>query len=131
VKALDTPVLLALLRGDPAVKDLLRRLRGHEIATTEGNLLELAILAGRSGGHRREALGRLRRKITVLPLDARAVEEVGRRAARGELSGTSPLVAGVLAALESAGCEELFTVGPSLPGKWRFRITRMGQTHAK
>ncbi len=133
MKALDTPALLALLEGDGGVKDLLRRLRGHEVATTEANLLELALLSGRGSarsGHRREALSRLRRKITVLPIDSRAIEEVARRSSRGELAGLAPHVAGMLAALEVAGCEELFTDAP-LPGRWRFRVSRVGHSHPK
>ena len=134
MKALDTPVLLALLDGEPAARELLRRLRGHEVATTEGNLLELAVLAGRSGGRgaaRREALTRLRRRITVLPLDERALEEAARRSARGELGGATPLVAGMLAALEVAGCDELVSDGSLPSGKWRFRVSRLGRSHSK
>lgn len=128
MKALDTSVLLALLEGDRAARDLLRKLRGTEIATTEVNMLELAYLAGRasprSRSHRRDAVDRLRRKLTVLPIDQRAVLEAERRVVKGE-GPSSTGVAGMLGALETAGCEELFTSDPQeCVGRWRFKVTR-------
>ena len=135
MKALDTPVLLALLEGDPKVRAHLKRWRGEELATTETNLLELAVIAGqdasRSRGSRGTALGRLRRRLTVLPLDSRAGDEIQRRVQRG---GPLPpaTVLGMLAALETSGCEELLTDDPSqIPGKWRFRVTRIGRETSK
>jgi len=129
MKGLDTSVLLALLEGDHGVRELLTRLRGTELATTELNLLELSYLAAR--GHpgarrtRRDALGCLRRKITVLPIDARAVEQAGRRIGKGS-EETPPHVLAMLGALEASGCDELFTHEAALdPGKWRFKITRV------
>jgi len=135
MKALDTAVLLALLEGDRSAKDLVRKLRGVEVATTEANLLELAFLAGhgplRTRGRRREALDRLRRKLTVLPIDSRAVFESEPAILRGR-PPSSPLIAGMLGALETAGCDELFTQNPAdLTGRWRFKITRFGRRNTK
>jgi uncharacterized protein with PIN domain len=134
VKALDTPVLLALLEGDRGARELVRRLRGHEIATTEANLLELALLAEaspRARAARREAIARLRRKLTVLPIDGRAVEEAARRTSPREILRGSPHSLGMLGALEAAGCEELFVDGPLPSGRWRFRMTRVARPKRK
>ena len=128
MKALDTSALLALLTGDRAAKDLLHRVRGVEVATTEVNLLELGYAAAkgpaRHRGARRAALSRLRRKLTVLPLDDRAVEEASRRLLQGA-TGIPPLRLAILSILEVNGCEELLTsqTGP-LPGKWRVKRAR-------
>ena len=130
MKAVDTSVLLALLEGDGALREFLKRQRGIEIATTEANLLELSYVAahgeGRGRAARREVLDRLRRKITVLPIDARAVEHAARRLGK-EGSRLSPLVLAMLSTLEVGGCEELFTREvPAQLGKWKFKITRLG-----
>jgi len=129
VKALDTSVLLGLLEGSPAVREQLRRLRGVELATTEANFLELAYLAGRGARRTRSeriaALARLRRRITVLPIDNRSTEEATRRIP-SEGVDTAPLVLAMLGALESSGCEELLTMDPFAPqGKWRFKTRRI------
>ena len=49
MKALDTPVLLEILHDSPRVKELLKGLRGEELATTEINLFELRLLAVQGG----------------------------------------------------------------------------------
>jgi predicted nucleic acid-binding protein len=126
VKALDTGVLLALLEGSSRARDLMRKLRGTELATTEANLLELGYLAGRAT-HRETALRlaaieRLRQRLTVLPLGERGVHEATVRLARsgGRLA---PSVVAMLGTLESAGCDELLTDDPrSLVGEWRFKV---------
>ncbi len=135
MKALDTSVLLALLEGDRLARDLLRNLREVEVATTEANFLELAYLAShgspRVRGRRREALGRLRRKLTVLPIDPHAVTEAESCIVRGE-GPSSPLLAGMLGALEAAGCDELFTSDPrECRGRWRFQMTRFTRRASK
>lgn len=119
MKGLDTPVLLALLHDAPVAKDLLKSLRGEEIATTELNMFELRTLA--SGGSRAQresretALVRLRRRITVLPITPEAVAETGRfLRARGRPSDYQPLVWG---ALSAAGCGEWITTKPFAPPK--------------
>jgi len=135
MKALDTSVLLALLEGAPGTKELLHRLRGEEVATTEANLLELEYLASRGAarhrGSRRDAVARLRQKITVLPIDARAVESSARHFGKG-LEAAPPLVSAMMGALEANGCEELLTHDP-LPslGKWKVRVTRIQFHHTK
>ena len=129
MKGLDTSVLLGLLEEDAVVRRLLGRLRGVELATTEANLLELELIAAHGSGRqrkaRRRALERLRRKITVLPIDARAIDQVGSRlGARSE--SAAPAVLAMLGALESNGCDELF-VRDALPieGRWRLRVTKV------
>lgn len=135
MKALDTSVILTLLEGDPGAQDLLKRLRGVELATTEVNLLELAYLAARgparSQAARRAVLERLRRKLTVLPIDGRAMEQAGRRLGKG--SERTPLhVLAMLGALEANGCDELFTQETTIdPGKWRFKITHLAHHGTK
>jgi len=129
MKALDTAVLLALLEGDRAARDLVRRLRGVELVTTEANLLELSYLVARGPARlrsrRRETLNRLRRKMTVFPIDSRAVEESGRRLAR-KSAGAPPLVESMVAALCVNGCEEVYT-GDSRSdfGRVPFKVTRI------
>jgi predicted nucleic acid-binding protein len=131
MKALDTAALLTLLEGAPATRAQLARLRGSELATTEANLLELSWLAAsappRARSSRLAAIARLRRRLTVLPIDARGAEEAQRRLAR---SGTamSPLVVAMLGALEAYGCEELLTDDPAqFQGTWRFRIRALAK----
>lgn len=128
MKALDTSVLLALLEGDRSVRELLRRLRGVEVATTEANFLELAYLAAhgpsRVRKRRREALARLRQKLTVLPIDPRAVAEAESALLSGE-APASPLLVGMLGALEAEGCDELYTADTKdFKGRWRFQLSK-------
>jgi predicted nucleic acid-binding protein len=135
MKALDTSVLLALLEGESGVRELLRRLHGVEIATTEANLLELAYLATRGPERhrvaRRDAIARLRRKITVLPIDARAVDATTHHLGKGG-EGAPPLVGAMMGALEASGCEELLTLDPPPEmGKWKVRVNRIPLRHAK
>ncbi|MCI4373472.1 MAG: PIN domain-containing protein [Thermoplasmata archaeon] len=131
MKALDTPILLAILHGDKNARDLVRRLRGVEVATTELNLLELARLIGNGSAQhrrsRRESLDRLRHGLTVLPFDSKAAERVARREQKESHSGVPVLLLGALGALEANGCDELITTDPrAIPGRWSFRITRLG-----
>ena len=129
MKGLDTPILLDLLRGRPRAVSLLKTLGDEELCTTEVNLYELEVLARRDRRPGRErrlaALERLRRKLTVLPVDERGARAgaalaaaSGQRGARG----VDYLVAGVAA---SAGVAEWVTIGdlalPKGPGRLRIR----------
>jgi predicted nucleic acid-binding protein len=120
MKGLDTPVLVRLLHGDAGVRKAVRELEGEELATTEWNLLELEALArlDESPGRerRKSALENLRRRLTVVPLDERAVELAAREMAR---PGRSRDLIGlaVLACLASRGCDEVLTSGTSLSRK--------------
>jgi predicted nucleic acid-binding protein len=112
MKGLDTPVLLRLLRGDPAARLAIRKLQGEEIATTEWNMLELEVLSQMdpSSGReqRRSALEKLRRRLTILPIDERTVETAAKQRRRAPSS--TPLgVLAILCALESRGCTDLIT----------------------
>jgi predicted nucleic acid-binding protein len=128
MKALDTPILLAFLRGSPAARALVRSLSGEEIATTEVNLYELEALArldSHAGRERRlAALDRLRRKLTVLPVDERAVRS-GLHHLKGHTRGAvHPMVDLILGTLEANGCAEWITSSPVPPRresklKWR------------
>ena len=76
-------------------------------------------------------MARLRRKLTVLPIDPRAVAEAEKGILRGD-TPASPLVAGMLGAFEAAGCDELFTSDPSeCRGRWRFQLTRFTRHASK
>ncbi len=126
MKALDTGVLLALLEGSPKARELVRKLRGSELATTEANLLELGYLAERPGHRetsaRLAALERLRQRLTILPVEGRAIHEATLRLARG-YRRLAPSVVAMLGVLEAAGCEELLTDDPrSIAGEWRFKV---------
>ncbi|MGC1837664.1 MAG: PIN domain-containing protein [Candidatus Acidiferrales bacterium] len=119
MKALDTPVLLAVLHDSPMAKDLLKSLRGEEIATTELNMFELRALASevpraaRQG--RDSALVRLRRRISVLPVSPEAVHEAGRYLhLKGASASYQSLVWGTLSA---AGCGEWITTRGFAPPK--------------
>ncbi len=112
MKGLDTPALLALLEGRPEAKPLLEDASGEELCTTEVNLFELEALArgGPSSGRARRlaALDRLRRKLTVLPIDERAARAAAllQAANRGSLAGPTWLFVG---ALEASGASEILT----------------------
>ncbi len=129
MKALDTWALLGILEGEAFAKKLLKQLRGVEVATTEVSLLELSILAevGSAKGRaaRRASVERLRRKLTVLPVDSKAVSEAGHRGSV-KLRGEELLRLLEWGALEANGCEEVFTRSKITPGgRWRFRVTRV------
>jgi predicted nucleic acid-binding protein len=119
MKALDTPVLLAILHDCPSAKELLKGLRGEELGTTELNMFELKVLAGEGARAVREsretALARLRRRITVLSVTPDAVREAGclLRGKRSILD-YQPLVWGTLVA---AGCGEWITTKAYAPPK--------------
>lgn len=135
MKALDTSVLLALLEGDRSARELVRRLREEELATTELNVLELVHVLTRGSkrlrSHRRDALDRMTRKLTVLPIDSRAMSAVRRSAIRGRLGDTFTVTA-MAGALEAAGCDELFT---GEPGNWggisAFKIAKFTRHRTK
>jgi predicted nucleic acid-binding protein len=119
MKGLDTPVLLGILHDTPAAKDLLKGLRGEELATTELNLFELALLASEGlpaqQNSREAALARLRRRLTVLPVTFESVERAARLPrAKGTAGSYHRLVLGTLAA---AGCGEWITTKEFAPPK--------------
>jgi predicted nucleic acid-binding protein len=119
MKALDTPVLLAILHDSPSAKELLKGMRGEELATTELNMFELSVLAAEgSRSHRISrdtALAKLRRRITVLPITSEAVRGAARGlTAKAPRDGPLPLIWGTLAA---AGCGEWITTRTFAPPK--------------
>lgn len=118
MKGLDTPVLLALLEGAAKPRALVRALAGEELATTEVNLFEIELLARRDkspGKERRmQALERLRRKLTVLPIN----EESTRRAATIAATARQAAPEGTwlcLGAAEAHGCSEWITTAAGMP----------------
>lgn len=129
MKALDTSALLALLEGNPKAVARLRKWRGEEVATTEVNLLELAVLAARVPPRQRSArfaaLARLRRRLTVLPIGPAAFDVAVQHAPQG--AGEAALLRLAMAAsLEASGCEELLSEEASpLVGKWRLRWAKL------
>ena len=136
MKGLDTPVLLALLEGAPKPRALIRALAGEELATTEVNLFEVELLGRREkspGKERRlQALERLRRKITVLPID----EESTRRAALIAASARQGAPEGTwlcLGAAEAHGCSEWITMAAGLPpvSSTRLNVTAIEKWAAK
>lgn len=122
MKGLDTPILLAILHDSPSAKDLLKALRGEELATTELNMFELRTLATEGPRAQREtretALARLRRRVTVLPITGDSVRASVRfLRGRARAFDCQPLVWGTLAA---AGCGEWITTRPFAPPKGPF-----------
>ncbi len=135
MKAFDTTVLLALLEGRPSARTLLRTLRGHEVATTEANLLELTLIAARGPPAvrraRRATLERLRRRITVLPIDPRAVAEVDAYLGRGG-PAVAPLALAMMGSLTARGCDELYTFEvPTFAGRWKLKVTQVADKSTK
>jgi predicted nucleic acid-binding protein len=117
MKAIDTPILLDLLRHRPNARKLLRELGGEELGTTELNMLELLGIAeseGKAGVEkRRAALTRLRGRLTVLPVDESATETAAKaRGAVVRLPWTSRLI---LSTLEAHGCLEWHTTREAAP----------------
>ena len=126
MKALDTGLLLGLLEGSAKARELVRRLRGVELATTEANLLELAYFVPSASRRSRSAglgaLERLRQRLTVLPLDGRSISAASQRIT-GHAEKVAPTVAAMMGALSAAGCEELLTDDPrSIVGDWGIRV---------
>ncbi len=116
MKAVDTPLLLALLEGRPEAEGLLEGLSGEEICTSEVNLFELEAIARASpaAGRRRRltALERLRHKVTVLPIDERSCRAAATLASTNRLAlpGATWLVLG---AFEANGASEVLTTEAS------------------
>jgi hypothetical protein len=112
VKGLDTPVLLEVLEGRGAAAKLLKRLTGEELCTTELNLFELEAIARQERGsatdRRLAALEHLRRGLTVLPIDEKAVRAAASKWREGG-QGLSSQTWLVFGALEANGCTEWFT----------------------
>ena len=112
MKGLDTAVLLGILHGSPSVRPLLKSLAGEELSTTELNMVELALIAGAGGTRARkgrlQALERLRRRITVLPIDHHATEVISQRGVDAR-SAPELHFRVMLATLEAAGCTEVMT----------------------
>jgi predicted nucleic acid-binding protein len=113
MKGLDTPVLLGLLRGESRVTSLLRKWEAEELCTTTINLFELETLAraGRVPGRERRlaSLERLRRKLTILPVDEKSAKVAAQEAAKAEGSTASAPNWLILGALLTAGCSEWIT----------------------
>jgi predicted nucleic acid-binding protein len=117
MKGLDTPVLLEILHGTPAARRLLKSLGGEELATTELNMFELHQIACQGTKTARparlKALVALRRRLSVLPITAAAVDELNRSgSARPAASGYGPLIWG---ALTASGCGEWITTRAAAP----------------
>lgn len=125
---LDTPLLLAVLRGGETGRKLLRELGDEELVTTELNLLELDVLARRdpSAGRERRLAGiqRLRQRLTVVPVDMVATQTAALHAAHGPPS--SILLSAMLGSAEAAGCTRWITTDDSGVGRWpgRMKVAR-------
>lgn len=130
MKGLDTPVLLGILHGAPSVRALLSTLSGEELATTELNMIELAAIGAQGGARARrerlQALERLRRRVTVLPIDRRAADQLTQNAPAARSAADLQLHA-MLAAFEAAGCSHVLAEGktPLLRGPRRVKITNV------
>ena len=111
MKGLDTPILLEILEGRPSARKLVEGLRGVEVCTTEANVAELHLIARALGGPgvaaRLAAVERLRRGLTVLPLDAKATSTAAELVK--DPRGVGALQALVLGALAASGCSEWIT----------------------
>lgn len=125
MKGLDTPILLRILRGEEKARGLIRQLGGEELVTTEWNFLELeaALRADSRPGRerRRAALEKLRRRLTVLPID-----EASHRASlqvHGIPKNSGDLIElALLSTLIAKGCETMYSGRPGLHGRLRSSV---------
>jgi predicted nucleic acid-binding protein len=81
---LETSFLVSLLCGERAAASAIRRLEGQGVAMAAISLGELylgALMSSRTKRNR-EAVDRLRGRLTVLPLDAETCQILGSEAAR-------------------------------------------------
>lgn len=112
MKALDTPALLAILERRREAAWVLDEVAGGEVCTTEVNLFELeaAVLGERRSERARRlaALERLRKRISVLPVDDKAARTAARIIAEGK-GATTTVAALVLGCVSSGGATELLT----------------------
>lgn len=136
LRGLDTPVLLALLRGEGRVSSYLRKWEAEELCTTVVNLFELETIAraDRSPGRERRlaALERLRRKLTVLPVDERSARLGAQEAAKGDPASAPPGTWLILGALIAAGCSEwISTREARFPASADLRIVILGDHRTK
>jgi predicted nucleic acid-binding protein len=135
MKALDASVLVALLRGRPEAKALLRSLHGEELCAPQLVLVELEALArldASPGLERRlAAVEKLRRRLTVLP-----IEEKGAQIA-AKILGAHPRNASLSAALTAGALEaqhvgEWITTPEFAPdrkvGRVRTRVIKMSRS---
>lgn len=128
MKGLDTPILLGILDGSPSVRTVLRGLSGEELATTELNMVELALIASHGGPRGRrerlQALERLRRRLTVLPIDRRATELLAQKAVEGKSAAEMHLNT-IMATFEAAGCSHVLTDHrpPGSGAGWKLKVT--------
>ena len=126
MKALDTPVLLGILRAERPAGEALSSLQHDELATPEVCLMELEAIArmDRSPGREKRlaAVERLRRRVTVLPLTEKGSRAASTILARRPhaLSSNDALVLGIA---ESHGCSELITSAEFAPPKGAARLT--------
>lgn len=133
MKALDTPVLLAVLHDTAVGRRVLREVRGHEVATTEWNMLELKYLAlttrGPPASLRGDALDRLRRRLTVVQMTQRGVDAGATAIFRSGLATPYAMIWGPLI---DSGCTEWITTRAFAPQGSRFplkvRIIDIGNT---
>jgi predicted nucleic acid-binding protein len=117
MKGLDTPILLGILHDAAGMKELLRALRGDELATTELNLFELEALSAAAPKSQRAArqtgLARLRRRLTVLPITPEGTRESSRFLY--EQGGGGDYRALVWGTMAAAGCAEWITTRVHAP----------------
>jgi len=117
MKGLDTPLLVSLLRGESRGRRLVKKLGGEELCTTVINGFELEAVARadppRGRDHRVAAIQRLRRKVALLGVDARAAEIAAQYAAKHPEVRTPSLNWLILGALEANGCREWYTTAES------------------
>lgn len=137
MRGLDTPVLVALLRGNPAARRLVRSLTGEELATTEWNFFELEWMARSNPSPGRDrrlaALEKLRRRLTVLSVDPHAVRAAFPRSERSRTPPNEvPVLRLVLGAMEANGANEWYTTKEwaSASSSGRCKVRQFDPRHA-
>ncbi|MHB1434627.1 MAG: PIN domain-containing protein [Thermoplasmata archaeon] len=121
MKAVDFSFLKGLLEGDPRVLRCLSTLRGERLVTTEieyAALLKQAEAGAKSQRKaRREAVRRLRERVTVVPIDDRASRVLEGALTDDGMSGSSLSTLHSLCALEALGCDVVYSIA-------RLRVAR-------
>lgn len=126
MKAVDASFLKGLLEGDPRILRFLSTLRRERLVTTETEYAVLLKLAGAGPRSqrktRREAVRRLRERLTVVPVDERASRILEVALTDGGLSGASISNLHSLCALEANGCEVVYSLSTVRVGRgWRLK----------
>ncbi len=138
MKSVDASFLRGLLEGDPRILGFVSTLRGERLVTTEieyAALLKMAEAGPKLRRKaRREAVRRLRERMTVIPVDDRASRVLEVALTDGALGGSPLSNLHSLCALEASGCDVVYSLGNPRVGRgWRLKPVCLSRynTHSR